>query len=51
MAPEPVVAPRVADKPVEAPEDDVRNSTEFSSLEDEMARLLDDLAGDSKGKR
>jgi hypothetical protein len=50
-APEPVVAPRVTDKPAEAPEDDVRNSTEFSSLEDEMARLLDDLAGDSKGKR
>ena len=51
VAPEPVVAPRVADKPAEAPEEDVRNSTEFSSLEDEMARLLDDLAGDSKGKR
>ncbi|CAI9402488.1 hypothetical protein ANOBCDAF_00918 [Pleomorphomonas sp. T1.2MG-36] len=51
VAPEPVVAPRAADKPVEMPEEDVRNSTEFSSLEDEMARLLDDLAGDSKGKR
>lgn len=50
-APEPVVVPRAADKPAETPEDDVRNSAEFSSLEDEMARLLDDLAGDSKGKR
>ncbi|MCM5559475.1 flagellar biosynthetic protein FliO [Pleomorphomonas sp. JP5] len=51
-APEPVVTPRVTEKPVaEKPEDDVRTSPEFSSLEDEMARLLDDLAGDSKGKR
>ena len=51
VAPEPVVAPRATDKPAEAPEEVVRNSAEFSSLEDEMARLLDDLAGDSKGKR
>lgn len=50
--PEPEAAPRAAEKPVaEKPEEDVRNSPEFSSLEDEMARLLDDLAGDSKGKR
>lgn len=48
VAPEPVVAPRATDKPAEAPEEVVRNSAEFSSLEDEMARLLDDLAGDSK---
>lgn len=51
VVPEPVVAPRAIEKPAEAPEEDVRNSAEFSSLEDEMARLLDDLAGDSKGKR
>lgn len=52
VSPEPVVTPRASEKPAaEKPEEDVRNSAEFSSLEDEMARLLDDLAGDSKGKR
>ncbi|WP_237152569.1 flagellar biosynthetic protein FliO [Oryzibacter oryziterrae] len=39
VEPPPVAAPAKADAP------------EFSSLEDEMARLLDELAGDSKGKR
>jgi flagellar protein FliO/FliZ len=50
-APEPVVTPRQSDKPADKPEDDAQNSADFSSLENEMARLLDELAGDSKGKR
>jgi hypothetical protein len=50
-APEPVVTPRTADKPEDAPEGDGRGGADFSSLENEMARLLDELAGDSKGKR
>lgn len=51
VVPEPVVTPRAADKPADAPEDDGRGGADFSSLENEMARLLDELAGDSKGKR
>jgi len=50
-APEPVVTPRQSDRPSDKPEDDAQNSADFSSLENEMARLLDELAGDSKGKR
>ncbi|MBS1167672.1 MAG: flagellar biosynthesis protein, FliO [Proteobacteria bacterium] len=50
-APEPVVTPRQSAKPAETPEDEAQNSADFSSLENEMARLLDELAGDSKGKR
>lgn len=54
-APEPVVVPRVSDNApapaVEAPSQDDRPASDFSSLESEMARLLDELAGDSKGKR
>lgn len=50
-APEPVVTPRQSAKPADTPEDDAQNSADFSSLENEMARLLDELAGDSKGKR
>lgn len=50
-APEPVATPRPSARPAEAPEEDGRDNSEFSSLESEMARLLDDLAGDSKGKR
>lgn len=46
-APEPVVVPRAA----EEPETDGKSGADFSSLENEMARLLDELAGDSKGKR
>lgn len=51
VAPEPVVTPRQSAKPADTPEDDAQNSADFSSLENEMARLLDELAGDSKGKR
>ncbi|MBS1183193.1 MAG: flagellar biosynthesis protein, FliO [Proteobacteria bacterium] len=51
VAPEPVVTPRATDTPTDAPEDDGRGGADFSSLENEMARLLDELAGDSKGKR
>ncbi len=51
-APEPVVTPRVADVvPEPQPEADAKGGADFSSLENEMARLLDELAGDSKGKR
>ncbi|WP_370673477.1 hypothetical protein [Pleomorphomonas sp. PLEO] len=50
-APEPVATPRASAKPAEATENDAQNSADFSSLENEMARLLDELAGDSKGKR
>lgn len=46
-APEPIVTP----PPAETTEDTTRNNADFSSLENEMARLLDELAGDSKGKR
>lgn len=50
-APEPVVSPRNPTKPAEVTEEEARNNADFSSLENEMARLLDELAGDSKGKR
>jgi flagellar protein FliO/FliZ len=43
------VAPPVELQPAAAPAK--ADTPEFSSLEDEMARLLDELAGDSKGKR
>lgn len=50
-APEPVATPRPSAKSADTPEEEAQNSADFSSLENEMARLLDELAGDSKGKR